>query len=119
MQTLLKSIKAFYPDQKIAVLCAFVQGNPERWQGGLGELMPIAEQIILTSFHGEMDLPRTSVPAEEVSEFCRAKGYTDVVIADEPAEALKTLLEQPQEVLLVTGSFYLLNHIRPLLKDYL
>jgi dihydrofolate synthase / folylpolyglutamate synthase len=117
IHALLESVAQLYPGQSIAALCAFVKGNDERWQGGLGELLPAANYILFTTFHGEQDLPKSSIPTDKLAEFCRTQQYTSFSIEDDPAAALAALLARPETVLLITGSFYLLNHLRPLVRD--
>lgn len=117
IQTLLESVAQLYPNQSIAALCAFVQGNSERWQGGLSELLPAANYILFTTFHGEQDVPKSSIPTVALAAFCREQHYANFGIEDDPAAALQALLARPEPVLLVTGSFYLLNHVRPFIRS--
>jgi folylpolyglutamate synthase/dihydropteroate synthase len=47
---------------------------------------------------------------------CHELGFNEVNVQETPAVALSSLLNRPEDVLLVAGSFYLLNHIRPIIK---
>ena len=117
IHTLLESIAELYPGKDIAVLCAFVAGNDERWQGGLRELLPAVKHAVFTSFHSELDMPRSSVETSKIVKFCENNGFSDYTIMEEPVAAYRSLLERPEPILLITGSFYLLNHIRPLMQE--
>ena len=118
LETLFESIEQLYPGRPIAVLCAFVKGSEERWQGGLGVLMVRVQHIIFTSFQAEQDAPKSSVDPEELQQFCREHEFAYSEIMERPADAYSALLARSEPVLLVTGSFYLLNHIRPLIEKH-
>lgn len=112
MAAMLDGLQQLYPGQKPAALVAFVAGHNQRWQEAIGVLKDHTCQLLVTEFYSEKDYPKHSVPAQQVVDFA---GQGRVV--KNPADALRQLLERPEELLLVTGSFYLLNHIRPLLHD--
>lgn len=109
------NIRASYPDVPVATLAAFVAGNDERWQGGLLPLLGLSERLILTSFRTEQDVPKQSVAPQRIAAFCRLQGYEHAAVVESPAEAWRQLRDGPEPLLLVAGSFYLLNHIRPLI----
>ena len=111
MAAMLDGLQQLYPGQKPAALVAFVAGHDQRWQEAISVLKDHTSQLLVTEFYSEKDYPKHSVPAQQVVDFA---GQGRVI--KNPAEALRELLQQPEELLLVTGSFYLLNHIRPLLK---
>ena len=117
LHVLMQSIQALHPNNPLAVLCGFLHGNEDRWQGGLREIFATAEHVIFTSFSGEQDMPRTSVGATDLSNFADAEGYHSYTTKADPRLALEHLLQRPEPILLVTGSFYLLNHIRPLIGN--
>ncbi|HET9173872.1 MAG TPA: Mur ligase family protein [Candidatus Saccharimonadales bacterium] len=117
LNALVTSIKRLYPNQPIAVLTAFVSGNDERWQSGIGELRDIAARLIITGFQSEQDMPKVSVDPHKVAAFCRLHGFDEVTVVPEPEAAYRTLLQSPESVVLIAGSFYLLNHIRPLIVN--
>lgn len=114
---LVESIQAAYPHQKIAALVAFVEGPDERWQGGMAALLPILNKLTITSFEAEQDVPRSSIAPNRLQHFCESKHYMRSAIVDNPEQAFRELLKSPEPLLLVAGSFYLLNHIRPLLVE--
>ncbi|MDB5170026.1 MAG: Bifunctional protein FolC [Candidatus Saccharibacteria bacterium] len=116
LATLLESVSELYPGKDIAAVCAFVEGNDERWQGGLQELTLVAKHLIFTNFYSEQDVPKSSVDPAKLVAFCDAHNFKSYEVMREPAAAYEALLARAEPVLVVTGSFYLLNHIRPLMK---
>ena len=113
MAAMLDGLQQLYPDQKPSALVAFVAGHNQRWQEAITTLLPHIDQLIITEFYSEKDYPKHSVQAQTVADFA-GRG----LVVPEPEKALDKLLQMPGQIVLVTGSFYLLNHIRPrLLHD--
>jgi dihydrofolate synthase/folylpolyglutamate synthase len=117
LQTLFDSIDHEFPDVPRAALVGFVDGDTFRLQQSLATLQANVKHIITTSFYSEKDYPKHSVTPEVVLEAAHKLGWNDVDVESEPADALRKLLARPEPLLIVTGSFYLLNHIRPLLVE--
>jgi len=115
MHTLFESVSAKYPGQKIAALAGFVESDAFRLEHNIKELTANVEHIITTSFYSEKDYPKYSVNPKAITTWCKDHGYRGVQTRENSTEALQLLLARPEPVLLITGSFYLLNHIRPLL----
>jgi len=113
LHALLASIAGRYPGQAIAGLVAFVDGDEVRVSEGVNELIKNMNHIIVTEFSGEQDVPKQSINAKLIAKVCKQKGFNSVETVVEPKKALAQLLERPEPILLVTGSFYLLNHVRP------
>lgn len=110
----LKSVRAKYGDIPITALTAFTSASEQHWQGGIDALLPEVSRLIVTSFHVEQDVPRVAVQPEHVVAYAATKGYTGCVAEPDAARAYQLLLDDPSQVKLVVGSFYLLNDIRPL-----
>lgn len=113
---LLESVHQRFPNQEIAALVSFADGQDVRWQGAVDILEKTVDSIIVTAFTAEQDVPKVAVRPERVIEYLSGQHFTNVSIEPQPNIGLQKLLHQPQKILLVAGSFYLLNHIRPLLK---
>jgi dihydrofolate synthase/folylpolyglutamate synthase len=113
--TLMESLRAAYPAASVAALVAFVGGYEERTQRGLAELTSIVKHLVVTEFTTEQDVPKRALPATQVAGWCAERGFTDFETIADPVVALHALLERSEDILLITGSFYLLNHIRPLI----
>jgi dihydrofolate synthase/folylpolyglutamate synthase len=114
LHALAKSLQAQYPDQPVAALVAFGQRKGQSLHDDLIELSSIVRSVIVTSFTTEGDPQHKAVPTEQVTNAAKSTGL-QITTIDQPAEALQALLARPEQLLLVTGSFYLLNHVRPLL----
>jgi dihydrofolate synthase/folylpolyglutamate synthase len=115
LEALLGSIKVLYPGQAMAALVAFVGGNDERWQGGVQPLLTMVDHLIITSFTAEQDVPKASIDPERVAAYCRTAGFSELQVIANASEAFAELKKQSEPLLLVAGSFYLLNTIRPLI----
>jgi dihydrofolate synthase/folylpolyglutamate synthase len=116
ISTLLASIKQKYPEAHITALVSFVDGTDSRWQQGLDALLPAIQELIVTSFSGAQDTPKHSVSTDKIRMYCDGQGFAAVSTLEDPAEALEKLQDTQADLLLVVGSFYLLNHIRPSLS---
>ncbi len=110
---LFQSIRDKYPAQPIAALAGFVQTSGGRAFAGIKVITGFSDYIILTAFSGEQDTPKESVNPDEIAAYCQQLGYEALEIEPDPVKALQKLLKRPEPILLITGSFYLLNHIRP------
>jgi dihydrofolate synthase/folylpolyglutamate synthase len=112
--TLMASLRERYPARPVAALVAFVDGEAIRWQQGLDALLPSVDSLVITAFTATQDTPKTSVRPRVIADYAAGK-IKKIVVEPEPAAALTRLLAETADVYLVVGSFYLLNHIRPLI----
>lgn len=113
--TLMESIAAAYPGKRIAALVAFGQQQEanQRMHEGLKELQPFVDTIIATTFSSAQDAPHDGVSPHEIADIARDLAIPTVLTEADPGKAYGQLLQQPQPIYLVVGSFYLLNDIRP------
>jgi dihydrofolate synthase/folylpolyglutamate synthase len=109
MTAFLTSFKKLHPGVKPAVLVSFKEGKEYR------ELAPIlavlADDIIITTFSATQDIPSHSMDPEPLAEAFREAGKTPRIITDQH-EAFRALLDAPESIAVITGSFYLLHQIR-------
>ena len=110
MQTLFGSLMQLFPDAKPVVLCGFVDGPASRWEEALAVIARHAERVIVTTFASEKDLPKHGVDPVLLAQ---AVASSNVDIAENPAQAYELLRASGAPLQVVTGSFYLMNHIRP------
>ncbi len=118
LEALCASIADKYPNVPIAAVVGFVDGDVFRLHQALDVLIQHCTYLIITEFYTEKDYPKHSVPATIVEAYCHQSGFDTTQIVPDPASALHVLLKRPEELCLVTGSFYLLNHIRPELLEH-
>lgn len=119
LHALLESVHARYPGQPVAALVRMPsrEGRMVRTTASLKEVTKGLDYIILTSLAEEGDPPDTTFDEARLAAVCREAGFDAYQFVPDPRQAMDTLLARPEPVLLVTGSTFLLNHIRPLLKE--
>lgn len=115
MAAFLKSFNEQFPNARPAVLLSV------RTKKDFGEIIDMlaerASAIILTTFKVVQDISHESEKMETITEYCKTKGFTNIVIEPDKQKALQILKNQPEKICIITGSFYLLHHVRPLLRD--
>lgn len=117
MGALVKGIKNQFPQASVAALVSFVAGDAHKPEEALQELHELTDEVIVTSFKDMQDTPKKSLDTKEIADNAKRAGFSNIKVVEDPVEAFQELLAHNQDILLVTGSFYLLNHIRPLLKN--
>ena len=115
MNALLESVQAQYPGTPIALLLGFIEspGSDARVEDCLKLCHDAAKTIVVTQFGGPEDAPHVSVPVGDLLQKNRVLGLGRIDAEAQPVKALKSLLEAQEQVIVVAGSLYLLNHIRP------
>lgn len=104
--------------QPAAVLANLTQAPAGKITASLETLRPVASRLIIPEFSASQDIRgRRSLPARQLAERARELGYTDISIQPDPRAALLSLLDSPHQILLVTGSLYLVSALRPLLLE--
>ncbi len=99
-----------FPRQKKQFI--FAVSADKNWQAVLQKIVASAEEIYLTEYHSSM----RAVPVDELYDFCTHLRSTAVFHKFHlPAEALKAALQakQPEDVLMILGSFFLLSDLSP------
>ena len=109
MIAFLESFHRLYPNVKPAVLLALKEDK--EYEGLVPLLGPMAGRVITTIFNTSQDLPVRSMDPEVLAAAFTVAGVDAQSFADQK-EAVQALLESPQDVLIITGSFYLLSQIR-------
>jgi dihydrofolate synthase/folylpolyglutamate synthase len=107
------ALRSRFGTTEIAVMFGLVEDKEEQLQGAIEAIASIAHGIIATPFLPGQDLPRSFLKPEAIVEACHRIGYNEVIAAPTTEEAIDMWLDRPEPVLLATGSFYLLNAIRP------
>lgn len=115
MAALVKSMQAEYPGQPVAVMLGMVQGKTSHITAVLKRLSPIMSYLMITSFQNIQDMRKSSIKPAKIAERAHLMGFQDWEIESDPKKAYQKLLQRPEEVLLITGSFYLINELRPVI----
>jgi len=114
LEALAKSIKHTYPGHKFVVLLSFVSSKQAKIKECIKALIPITEKFIISTFETEHQ-ERTSVDPFRIVAACEDLQFYNWEIKTDPKKALENLKQSQGTHKLVTGSFYILNHIRPLM----
>lgn len=107
-----ESLAAQYPGQSMAFLVAFAEGRGRKIEDMVNELVPVSSHMVVT------DLPpgtkqRKGLGIEDV--LAAYQGESKQGVPDFKA-GYQVLLSRPESILVVTGSTYLLEDIRPLVR---
>jgi len=115
LTALVDSMKYVYKDKTIALLVSFGGNKQETVEESLKILHRLSDSTIVTSFSTGFGALRPAINVSTLAQYCKTAGFSDITILEEPREAFIQLCATPSDIKLVTGSFYLLNHIRPLI----
>ncbi|MEK6614447.1 MAG: cyanophycin synthetase, partial [Candidatus Binatota bacterium] len=110
VKVLVDEIRNFMGVKKVKLLFAVMEDKD--WASMLGELSEVASEAVLS----RVPMQRGADPwrvCEVIGEKIPA------IVLEEPAKALRFVLERagPEDVVLVTGSLYLLGEVRPVLVE--
>lgn len=115
LSALNQAMKKRYADRSVVLLVSFGENKAINLENNLNVLREISDHIIITSFQMGQDEQRKSIEPSAISKVAEGLKF-NTIIQNNPVDAFEYAVDQKEEILLVTGSFYLLNHIRPLLK---
>lgn len=115
MNTLVRSVQLKYPEALFTIMMALTSGKDV--DAVLAELQPIVEHLILTKFSGQQDLPKKAIDPQIIADAAGTAGINSVEIIENPEQAFDALQQSNSKFALVTGSFFLLNHVRPKLRE--
>ena len=114
LEALYQSLKAKFPGQPIAALVSFVDGRGFRIQSSLQELAKITDSVIITAFKkAAQDLPYGPIEPKHLAGLARQHSFKSLEVIANPHQAYQKLLTRPEPILLITGSFYLMDDLRP------
>jgi dihydrofolate synthase/folylpolyglutamate synthase len=110
IKALVSEVRAFEDGKKVRLL--FGAMRDKDWPLMLRELGTVSSEAVLT----RVPMERSVDPREMAQAFPYAIPAT---IIDDPREAMRFLLDNadPGDIILVTGSLYLLGQVRPLLAN--
>lgn len=115
LEALKKSLQALYPAQPIAALVAFKAKQTERVEKATQVLTTLADHIIVTTYGVPNPIEPYGEDPQIVAALCKVHGFWQIETIAEPLHAWRQILVRQEPVIIVTGSFYLFNEIRPLL----
>ncbi len=109
MKALTQNLKALYPSRKFTFLVAFLSSKDYRSM--LELIMPLAKKIILTSFTLKQDFMLGSESCMILANILARQNFNNFQIIPDALKAFNTALREKEEILVVTGSIYLLGEI--------
>ena len=110
MEALARSLRGLYPEKKLLFLTGVLADKD--YPAMMGELLPLAKEFFTIT----PDSPR-AMSAQELADYLRGRGGRAV-----PCGTVREALDQalaaaePQDVVCVTGSLYMIGEVRHLLR---
>lgn len=102
---------------KTTVMCNMVAAPQAKIEAAITELLRFASRVIVPEFTIAQDFNgRSALPAADFSEQITRLGTPAQPIPN-PADALTALLQSPEDTVVIAGSLYLAQTLRPLLRD--
>jgi dihydrofolate synthase / folylpolyglutamate synthase len=115
-RTLMKSIKHAHQTESMACMVSFVRTKQSKVRDSLRALVPYCSHLIITSFAHD-NTGKTSIDPLKIAEQCADLGFEKWEVIPDPLQAYRQLIKRPEDILLVTGSFFLLNYVRPYIRE--
>lgn len=120
IRALVMGIKSTYPDKRAIFVVAFGENKRSSVKEGLQLIYPVASSVIATLFTSSTGMERTAITPRDIAEVAKVVGFNgnDVEIMNDPYDAVWRaiyLARQRDLLVVVTGSFYLIDGIRALL----
>lgn len=110
IEAFIGSLKKNYPDRKFDFLLAFKQGK--HYDEMLPFIIPLARKITVTEFTiSGQGMGGESEEAEDVVAAVNKLGLNNTKIVKDSQKALEEALESAEDILVVTGSLYLLSAV--------
>jgi dihydrofolate synthase / folylpolyglutamate synthase len=111
MTALAQSMRKSYAGKKITTVLSVVQSNDFKTRTNLAAIATISSSVIVTSFKVEQDYVKESVEGSLVVDAMSDYGIP-VEFCVDPEAALQKALQRDGDIVLVTGSLYLLSRLR-------
>lgn len=117
MQALVETFQRAYPNKTATLIMAMNKSKDVR--SSLTLLEPIANKIICTDFFTEMqDFLHKAFRPAYLAKMVEESTTILAVAAESQKAALTEALDGPDDLILITGSFYFLGEINDILKAY-
>lgn len=110
MTAFIASFQELYPRVRPVVLLSV--RDRKDFTDLVEQLLDIAEEIILTSFHVVQDIEHRNARLDEIAQFCEQRGFHDVIIEPDQHQAYLDLMQAHGSTKVITGSFYLIQQIK-------
>jgi len=117
MSMFTKNLATYFPNQKFTFVIAFKRGKDYR--NILRYIIPLAKDIIVTSFFDQTESQGLSTLAEDtgvISRILDGLNFKNYVVCKDGKEALMLLLQDKKAEGVITGSLFLISELYPLLE---
>jgi dihydrofolate synthase/folylpolyglutamate synthase len=114
MAALAEGIQTSFPNTRIPALVSFGTNKQADIADTLAQLRTISDEVILTTFSAGQDEIRAAINPRILLPMCRRLDFQQIDIQLDPEKAFCKLLAKNSDKLLVTGSYFLLEQVRPI-----
>jgi dihydrofolate synthase/folylpolyglutamate synthase len=119
LQALVDAMKDKYKDATIVAIVSFGANKASSLEDNLQVLRQLTDMLVVTEFSAGQDEIRKPMSASTISHKADQAGFIDTIIERDPVLALDQASERNTDIILITGSFYLLNHYRrDIIRDF-
>lgn len=115
IETLVESIKSKYGNHSMCLVVSFGENKATSLDENLRQLRSISSSIVITQFSLGQDEPRQPIDPQVIEIAAKQQSFETVLVEPNPHKALDMAASLSDDIILVTGSMYLLNHIRPII----
>jgi dihydrofolate synthase/folylpolyglutamate synthase len=119
MQALLASIADKYPNMSAVAVVSFSGNQHDRWHEALQVLQKHVGYVIYTTFDVASDMPKRSVEHTLVAEYLQAHTTLQYDIQEDVGRAIDLVLGRPEQIVILSGSLYLLGDAKRVLGEML
>lgn len=109
MRTFLQSLKKLYPGKTFDFLVAFKRDKEVTAM--IRMIIPYARKIIVTSFFVSDTMMNISAEPREIVAVIKAQGFENTESISDSTEAVKESIKRAKNILVITGSMYLIGEI--------
>lgn len=112
MQAFVASFKKQYTNKKVTVVLAMKEGK--EYKEVIDCLLPLTRVLYVTSFSTSQDLPAHALRPDIIAAYAEQRAVQNIFVEPDAERAFHAALQGSDDVVVVTGSFYLLAQLRQL-----
>lgn len=114
IEALVRSMKQRYPNKKIHLLVSFgyVEEKQASVLASLKLLLELGQNIVVTDYIYNPKSSKGDEKAKLLGDIAKQAGFQSITVEPDPTIAFNLFMDDPGEIGLVTGSFFLLNPVR-------
>ncbi len=113
ISALVASMQQRFDQQPITLIVGFGNSEKDGLDAKMKLLRQLGSKIILTSFDDRRRQVKISVSPTDLAIYAKEAGFEDISTTTDPFQALQLLKQNPSNVGLITGSFFLASRLRP------